>query len=103
MHGQQHIKKNQYTLRTISAFLLQIFSQYTQQKMFKTHATNELILLCVLSINPKALKITNQNAVFMVYTDTVTFIKSNTFLAQMEHLSGYDVYFFMHFTSGHVE
>jgi len=37
------------------------------------------------------------------YIDTVTLIKSNTLLAQMEHLSGYDVYFFTHFTSGHVE
>jgi len=69
MHSQQNIKKkkNQYTLRTIIAFLLQIFSQYTQQKMFKTHATDDVILLCMLSINPKTFKITNQNAVFMVY------------------------------------
>ena len=37
------------------------------------------------------------------HRDTVTFMKSNTVLAQMEHLSGYAAYFFMHFISGHVQ
>jgi len=35
--------------------------------MFKAHATNDLILLCMLCINPKTLTITNQNAVFMAH------------------------------------
>jgi hypothetical protein len=55
----------------------------------------------MLIINPNTLKIANQNAVFMAYI--VTFLKSNTVLAQMEHLSGYAVYLFMYFTSVHVE